>query len=234
MVVIAEPAARLDRRHRRRQETVEQVLDVAVAVMAEQGVAGLSLGEVARRVGIRPPSLYVYYDSKNALYDAIFARGSHELMATLEPVHAQVDEATDPTRYFLLWGQAMVRWAVEHPAFSQLMFWRPVPNYEPSADAYGPALELLARARTVFQKLRDRGLFRADIDVDDALRAWTMLTSGVMTQQLANAPHESFEEGTFTSQLPELAAMFLAHYGPPAVTTKKRRNHYGNTGRPDR
>jgi AcrR family transcriptional regulator len=70
--MIAEPVARLDRRHRRRQETVEQVLDVAVAVMAEQGVAGLSLGEVARRMGIRPPSLYVYFDSKNALYDAIF------------------------------------------------------------------------------------------------------------------------------------------------------------------
>ena len=57
------------------------MLDVAVAVMAEQGVVGLSLGEVARRMGIRPPSLYVYFDSKNALYDAIFARGSRELIA---------------------------------------------------------------------------------------------------------------------------------------------------------
>ena len=51
------------------------MLDVALAVMAEQGVAGLTLGEVARRMGIRTPSLYGYFDGKHALYDALFARG---------------------------------------------------------------------------------------------------------------------------------------------------------------
>jgi AcrR family transcriptional regulator len=232
--MVAEPVARLDRRHRRRQETVEQVVDVAVAVMAEQGVAGLSLGEVARRMGIRPPSLYVYFDSKNALYDAIFARGSRELIATMEPLYAQADEATDLTGYFLEQAETFVRWSVEHPAYSQLMFWRPVPNYEPSADAYKPAVELLARARTLFVALRERGLFRADTEVGDALRTWTMLIAGVITQQLANAPHESFDEGTFTTQLPELVTMFLAHYGPPTTITNKRRNSHGNASRPDR
>ena len=74
----------VDRRQRRRQETIEQVLDVAVEVMADQGVAGLTLGEVARRMGIRPPSLYVYFDGKNALYDALFERGWRELLAVLQ------------------------------------------------------------------------------------------------------------------------------------------------------
>src|SRR3954447_6751095 len=80
---MAEPA-RLDRRHQRRRETIEQVLDAAVEAMAEQGVAGLPLGEVARRMGIRPPSLYVYYDSKNALYDALFERGWRLLGETMQ------------------------------------------------------------------------------------------------------------------------------------------------------
>ncbi len=80
----------LDRRQRRRQETIEEVLDIAVEIMAEQGVAGLSIGEIARRMGIRPPSLYVYFDSKNALYDALFARGArgvleHDARAHREP-----------------------------------------------------------------------------------------------------------------------------------------------------
>jgi hypothetical protein len=34
-----------------------------------------------------------------------------------------------------------------------------------------------------------------------------------MTQQLSNAPGESFETGTFTSTLPDVVAMWLAHYG---------------------
>ncbi len=226
--MIAEPIARLDRRHRRRQETVELVLDVAVAVMAEQGVAGLSLGEVARRMGIRPPSLYVYFDSKNALYDAIFARGSREVVAAMEPVHARVGEATDLHAYFLEQAEVFLRWTIEHAAYSQLMFWRPVPNYEPSADAYAPAQDLLVRARAMFATLRERGLFAADTDIDGALRMWTVLCTGVMTQQLANAPQESFEEGRFTTQLPEIVAMFLAHHCSPTSITHGRRHQHGD------
>jgi len=45
-----------------------------------QGVAGLSVGEIARRMGIRPPSVYVYFPSKHALYDALFARGAQLLL----------------------------------------------------------------------------------------------------------------------------------------------------------
>ena len=67
-----------ERRHRRRLETIEEVLDHAVRIMEQDGVAGLSLGEIARRMGIRPPSLYVYFPSKHALYDALFARGRCE------------------------------------------------------------------------------------------------------------------------------------------------------------
>src|SRR3712207_9215212 len=84
----------VDRRHRRRQETIEQVLDVAVEVMADQGVAGLTLGEVARRMGIRPPSLYGYFDAKDALYDALFERGWRELLAVV--VRAQEEAAGRP------------------------------------------------------------------------------------------------------------------------------------------
>ena len=49
------PDVRFDRRERRRRETIEEILDVAVEVMAADGVAGLSLAEVARRMGVRPP-----------------------------------------------------------------------------------------------------------------------------------------------------------------------------------
>jgi DNA-binding CsgD family transcriptional regulator len=70
------PVAATDRRHRRRQQTIEEILDIAVQIMAEQGVAGLSVGEIARRMGIRPPSVYVYFPSKHALYDAPAPRGA--------------------------------------------------------------------------------------------------------------------------------------------------------------
>ena len=64
-----------DRRARRRQATIAEILDIAEEVMAEEGVNGLSLSEVARRLGVKPPSIYKYFDSLRAIYDALFERG---------------------------------------------------------------------------------------------------------------------------------------------------------------
>jgi AcrR family transcriptional regulator len=201
-----------DRRQRRRQETIEQVLDIAVEVMAEQGVAGLTLGEVARRMGIRPPSLYGYFDGKNALYDALFERGWRDLLATMRAVDAASD-GRDLVADLLASESAFVRWAVEHPAYAPLMFWRPVPGFVPSERAYAPATELERMAREFLVVLRSAGLLRPDADLDLVYRTRTALIAGVISQQLANAPGEPFETGTFTSTLPDVVAMWLAHHG---------------------
>jgi AcrR family transcriptional regulator len=208
-------AAPLDRRRRRRLETIEQVLDAAVEVMTEQGVAGLTLGEVARRMGIRPPSLYGYFDGKDALYDALFERGWRALQHELRTTMAAEDD-TDPVTTLSTVTTALVRWAVEHPAYSALMFWRPVPGFLPSERAYAPAVELDADGRDQVVRLRDAGSIAADVDVDRAYRALTALVSGVISQQLSNAPGEPFETGSFTAVLPDLLAMWLTHHRTPA------------------
>lgn len=204
---------RTDRRHRRRLETIEEIVDVAVEVMTEFGVGGLSLGEVARRMGMRTPSLYVYFDSKHAVYDAVFARGWTEVHETMAPVHAAAHDATDLPGYLLHCAELFVGWMLEHPAQAQLMCWRPVPGYQPSAAAYEPAVAMLATALASFEQLRDHGLFRAECDLPLLLRTWTVLMSGVMTQQLANAPDQSYADGDFTATLPDLVSMFLTEYG---------------------
>lgn len=56
----------------------EQVLRVAEALFARAGYRGVGLREIAAQVGIRAPSLFKHFDSKDALYNAvllnIFAR----------------------------------------------------------------------------------------------------------------------------------------------------------------
>jgi AcrR family transcriptional regulator len=204
----------LDRRQRRRLETIEQVLDTAVEVMAEQGVAGLTLGEVARRIGIRPPSLYVYFDGKNALYDALFERGWRELLTTVQAVQARRD-GTDPVADLLALEETFVRWAVEHPAYTPLMMWRPVPGFVPSERAYAPARELARLGRAHLAELRDRGVLARDTDLERAYRTQTAVISGVITQQLANEPGVPFEAGSFTSTLPDVVGMWLTHHAGP-------------------
>ena len=50
------------------------------------GLGAVSLHEVARRVGIRQPSLYGYVSSKLDLYDAMFAQAYEQLLARLDAV----------------------------------------------------------------------------------------------------------------------------------------------------
>jgi len=62
---------------------------------------------------------------------------------------------------------------------------------------------------------------RSDAELDDVQRDWTVLLSGVISQQLSNAPGESLAEGRFTSALPTLVAMFARHYGAATPTSTR-------------
>ena len=136
---------RVDRRARRRQETIEEILDIAEEVMAEEGVNGLSLAEVARRLGVQPPSIYKYFPSLMAVYDAIFRRGQLEHLEVMRQAMADAEPGLAALTAGL---EASGRWALANRATAQLMFWRPVPSFEPSADAFAPSVEMVAlRAR---------------------------------------------------------------------------------------
>jgi AcrR family transcriptional regulator len=216
-----EAAVRVDRRHARRAETIEQLLEHAIDVMAEHGVAGLSLGEVARRMGVRPPSLYVYVESKNAVFDAVYARGWSEVHEALLAV-PDPEPGDDTATYLLHLAEVYVRWSVEHPVHAQLMGWRTVPGYEPSAEAYAQATQAFALSRGRLARLQELGLLTQDVEVDELMRGWTILSTGVVTQQLANAPANSFEDGPYTRMLPQLVSMYLAQYAPGETPRRSR------------
>jgi len=219
------------RRQRRRQETIEEVLDIAAEIMAEQGAAGLSLGEIARRMGIRPPSLYVYFLSKDALYDALFARGAQAVLAAMEAWTAAHPVASASTLEEILLDQAeaFIRWSLQNAPYAQLLFWRPVPGFTPSPQAYEPAVRLVGLGEEQFAQLQRRGLLRADLPAGQILRDWAILTAGVVSQQLANAPHESFDQGRFTAALPGLVSMFASYYEPPAPSGSRGKDHHADT-----
>lgn len=54
--------------------TAERILDIAEEVFAARGYAAASLVDISERVGIRAPSLYSHYRSKEALYLAVMER----------------------------------------------------------------------------------------------------------------------------------------------------------------
>ena len=60
---------------RNREAATQAILNAARAIMREEGVAALSMQELARRLEMRAPSLYYYFSSKAEIYDTLFRLG---------------------------------------------------------------------------------------------------------------------------------------------------------------
>src|SRR5689334_15409322 len=57
-----------------RAETLEQILDAAEYLFSKHGLHGVTLRDVANRVGVHTTLLHYYFDDKRSLFDAVFAR----------------------------------------------------------------------------------------------------------------------------------------------------------------
>ena len=202
----------VDRRSRRREESVQEILDVAMEVMAEEGVAALSLSEVARRMGLRPPSLYQYFPSRIAIYDALFERGMVQVLEVVEPYRARL--ARDPIAAITAGQDAMFAWVLANPVLAQLLYWRPVPGFEPSARAFEPALRQVELLREWLRAAVGAGQLAPEAASEEGVALYTVLVSGVISQQLSNEPAAQPGRGRFVRLAPTALEMFFRYYSP--------------------
>jgi AcrR family transcriptional regulator len=215
----AEHAPRSDRRARRRQETIEEILDIAEAVMAEEGVNGLNLAEVARRLGVQPPSIYKYFPSLMAVYNALFLRGQLEHLDVMRVAMADAQPGLDALTKGL---EASGRWALANRAVAQLMFWRPVPSFEPSDEAMAPSVEMIGLQRQALTEAVAAGELGPGADSDEALYLVSTLISGVLGQAFANEPDLEWGQGRFTPTFPKLMKLLVAAYPLQNEAPKRR------------
>lgn len=202
----------LDRRARRRQETIEEILEIAIDVMNEHGVNGLTLAEVARRLGVQTPAIYKYFPSIAAVYDALFGRGMSENLEVLRDAMAGREPGLDALTTGL---EAIGRWALQNQALAQLLFWRPVPNFVPSPDAFAPSEEFASLQQQAIADAVAAGQLGQDA-VKDAGFMVSILIKGLLTQAIANEPELEWGEGRFTPIFPRLMKLLPAAYPPPS------------------
>jgi AcrR family transcriptional regulator len=165
----------------RHAATRAEIVGVAWRLARERGLGGWVLRDVAAAVGMRTPSLYVYFDSKNALYDAMFADGNAELLRRVDAVAADVEERRPEVGDVLrLAARLHFDFCVEDPARYQLLFLRTIPGFEPSEASYALAREVLDRLAAV--------LAAAGASSRETVDLWTALVSGLVTQQVSNDP----------------------------------------------
>ena len=164
-----------DRRAERKEATRAEILDAAWAQVRADGLAALSLRDLARTVGMQPPSLYSYFDSKNAIYDAMYAQGARQFVEAEppEPTDDKLAGMKDLVRYF-------VGFCAEDAARYLLLFQRTIPGFEPSAESF-------AISQGSIERLGQR-MEACGITDPDAIDLFTAIGTGLTDQQLSNDP----------------------------------------------
>lgn len=166
----------VDRVSQRREAKIAAIVEAAWNLAREHGIQLVSLRDLADEVGMRQPSLYAYFDSKNALYDAMFADDNRQLLETFDSIDPPADRRTALKTYL----GAFAEFAVAEPARNSLLFRRVIPGFEPSPESYALAQEALGR----FVRVMNAAGVTDPGDVD----CLVALTAGLIEAQLSNEP----------------------------------------------
>jgi AcrR family transcriptional regulator len=183
-------------REARRESARAAVLTAAWELVREEGLAALSLRELARRAGITTPTVYAYFESKNAILDAMFAQAAQAFVE----LKTSVPVTDDPRADLLADARSFVTFCVSDVPRYQLLFQHSVPGFTPSAESYELAISALDITREF--------LARNGVHESRHLDIWTAINTGLVNQQVSNDP-----AGDRWSRLvEEVTSMFLAQF----------------------
>src|SRR5512141_2413511 len=182
---------------RKHEAMVQTILVTARAVMREQGVAALSMQELARRLDMRAPSLYHYFSSKMDIYDALFRLGYSLFDEHTMRYSEKAGNLHDVLRAYL---EGYMSFAMENPELYQLCFERPVPGFVPSDASLEISFGLLDRSRRRAKELK-KGL-DTKLSSEQIVNLLIAVSHGLTAMHLANEPDLPVGQGRFGSLIP--------------------------------
>lgn len=194
------------------------ILEAAREMMRADGVGALSLNEVARRVGMKPPSLYTYFSSKMDLYDALFLEGIRAYRARLEALFERYSFADGLIQAAIADYMAF---ADENPDLYQLVFERPVPGFVPSETSLAEAAALLAGGEALFAQAIKGGVIDSGLSAAATRDLWIVVAHGLTSLKRANEPGASPDEGRFAPLIPAAAALLTNAWLMKTERTRK-------------
>jgi AcrR family transcriptional regulator len=205
-----------ERRRRNREEMESAILATAQEIMREQGVAALSLHEVARRLGMQAPALYYYFTNKAAIYDALFQMGISLSREQISRVRREYGPTWERFQAVL---ESYMAFAHEHPELFHLIFERPVPGFTPSEESMRASRLMVAEAQEVIAEAVRAGTIRPDMPLDQAFDVVVAVMHGLTAYHMANEPELPPGSGRFGSLIPAIVRLFRTSWGSDSQET---------------
>ena len=193
-----------ERRALHREARMNVILDHAQDVIRKNGVNGLNLQEVARRVGVQPPSLYEYFDGRAAIYDALFQRGAKIFTAE---IFEELDRAESFEEICEKIVESFLSFANRYPELYRLVFEHPLEHYHPSEVALQKAKEGLERGLNLLgQTMRNEGIV-PPIPMDQLVLLIEVVCYGLAGRILTDEPDIPFENSQYRKLVPSFIAL---------------------------
>ena len=189
-------------RQHKRDVMIARILDTARTIMRTEGVAALSMQELARRLGMRAPSLYHYFSSKMDIYDALFRYG-FTLFGEYLTETIQGEQNWQEELHLVIKGY--MEFALENPELYQLCFERPVPGFVPSAESLQVSFGMLHQSYERVSKLLP--IVDTDLNEKQVTDLIIAIMHGLTALHIANEPDLPVGEGRFGSLIPAVVSV---------------------------
>jgi AcrR family transcriptional regulator len=149
------------------------LLEAVQSAVADYGVSGVSLREVARRAGVSPSAPAHHFGNKAGLLTA-FATEGYQLLAETVIKEAAASDTADPGAELAAIGRGYVRFAIGHPAHFEVMFRLDV--LDPANVDFAAASEAAYSLLTaVIERCRSAGRLHGRSPEVVAVSAWSLV-----------------------------------------------------------
>lgn len=137
------------------------VLEAARSAFEERGLA-VPLGEIARRAGVGPGTVYRHFPSKDALFRATVVDRIRLFTYTAR----ELAEANDPGAVFFRYLAAVVRLSARNKALQDALEASVEGRFRPSAEVEE---DFRAALHTLLTRAQKSGDVRKDVDTEDVM-----------------------------------------------------------------
>lgn len=150
----------VDAREDRRAETAARIKRTARRLMAEHGAAALSLGSIAREMGLSTPALYRYFPSRDALVTALIVESYVDLGDQTDRAIEGIARDHLHARFWAI-AKAYRAWALAHPQDYVLLHGAVLPGYRaPLAEIATAAVKILRNFVSILADAEEAGRLR--------------------------------------------------------------------------
>jgi hypothetical protein len=108
--------------------------------------------------------------------------------------------------------EASGRWCLANRAVAELLFWRPVPSFHPSSEAFAVSMEMVDLQRRALADAVEKGQLGPSANDESAIYLVSTMITGVLSQAFANEPDLPWGEGRFTPMFTTLMSLLPAAF----------------------